>query len=321
MTAIINHHRPRRILTWHVHGNYLYYLSQARHEFYIVTDAQRSPGHSGRSGVLPWGWNVHEAPVEEIRDMAFDAVLYQSRSAWEEERHQLLSPEQLRLPSIYLEHDPPLDHPTEAVHWVDDPSVVLVHVTPFNALMWNGGRCPVRVIEHGVKLVTESWYHGDIERGLVVINNLATRGRRIGQDIFQQAAAQVPLELVGMGSEELGGAGEVPQNMLPACMAAHRFFFHPARYTSLGLAIIEAMMVGTPVVGLATTELATVIRDGENGLIDTRPERLIEGMRHLLSHKATARQLGEAGRRTARERFNIDRFAHDWDRLICEVCG
>ena len=85
--------------------------------------------------------------------------------------------------------------------------------------------------------------------------------------------------------------------------------------------IIEAMMIGAPVVGLATTELSTVIRDGENGLIDTRPERLIDGMRHLLDHKATARQLGEAGRKTALERFNIERFTHDWERLVREVCG
>jgi len=313
--------RPRRILTWHVHGNYLYYLSQARHDFYLVTDAQRSSGHSGRSGVLPWGANVHEAPVEQIRDMNFDMVLYQSRHAWEVERHELLSPEQQRLPAIYLEHDPPLDHPTECAHWVDDPSVMLVHVTPFNALMWDSGAVPVRVIEHGVKLVSESWYHGDIERGLVVINHLGDRGRRVGPDIFREAARSVPLELVGMASTELGGSGEIPQDRLPAYMAAHRFFFHPARYTSLGLAVIEAMMVGMPVVGLATTELATVIRNEENGLIDTRLDRLIDGMQRLLGHKATARELGEAGRRTARERFHIERFKRDWDRLICELCS
>lgn len=33
-----------RILTWHVHGNYLYYLTQAPHEFYLVADAARGPG-------------------------------------------------------------------------------------------------------------------------------------------------------------------------------------------------------------------------------------------------------------------------------------
>ena len=39
-----------RVLTWHVHGNYLYYLSQAPHEFFIVTKPHDPPGYAGRVG-------------------------------------------------------------------------------------------------------------------------------------------------------------------------------------------------------------------------------------------------------------------------------
>ena len=56
--------RPLRILTWHVHGNYLWNLTQVPHEFHLVTDAARSTHHAGRTGTLPWGDNVREAPVE-----------------------------------------------------------------------------------------------------------------------------------------------------------------------------------------------------------------------------------------------------------------
>ncbi len=51
--------RRLRILTWHVHGNYLYNLTQVPHDFWLVTDARRSTHRSGRSGILPWGANVH----------------------------------------------------------------------------------------------------------------------------------------------------------------------------------------------------------------------------------------------------------------------
>jgi glycosyltransferase involved in cell wall biosynthesis len=104
-------------------------------------------------------------------------------------------------------------------------------------------------------------------------------------------------------------------------MAAHRFFFNPIRYTSLGLAVIEAMLVGMPIAGLATTELVSVIKDGENGFIDTRIERLIEAMQSLLDDRGLARRLGDAARRTAEERFSIGRFVADWQRALQRVAG
>ncbi len=59
-----------------------------------------------------------------------------------------------------------------------------------------------------------------------------------------------------MGAEEAGGLGEVRHVELAAFAARYRFFFNPIRYTSLGLAVIEAMMVGMPIVALATTEMS-----------------------------------------------------------------
>jgi glycosyltransferase involved in cell wall biosynthesis len=111
----------------------------------------------------------------------------------------------------------------------------------------------------------------------------------------------------------MDGQGEVAPRDAPAFVAPYRFFFHPIRYTSLGLAACEAMMVGLPIVALATTEMATVVENGVSGWIDTDVERLIEAMRILLKNPAAARQLGNGARRTAVERFSIDRFVRDWN--------
>jgi hypothetical protein len=311
--------RRLRILTWHVHGNYLYNLTQVPHDFYLATDAARSMHHSGRSGTLPWGANVHDAPVERLPEMAFDVVMFQSRNEWDHVQHRVLSEAQRRLPRIYIEHDPPQQHPTDSRHWVDDPNVLLVHVTPFNALMWDCGSTPTRVIEHGVLPLSPARFSGHLARGIVVVNNLQSRGRRLGLDVYRDVAQRVPLTLVGMGSLDVGGAGEVANDRLPDVMAAHRFFFNPIRWTSLGLAIVEAMMVGLPIVGLATTELVTVIRDGENGFIDTRIDRLVDAMQRLLADPAHARQLGAGAMRTARQRFGIERFVADWLAALASI--
>lgn len=314
---------PRRlkILTWHVHGNYLFNLTQVPHDFWLVVDEQRSMHRTGRSGTLPWGENVHEIAADQIKRADFDLVLYQSRQAWDDDRFRLLTAAQRSLPCIVLEHDPPQDSPTDTRHWCDDVNALLVHVTAYNALMWDNGQVPYRVVEHGVRLLSQPPWTGELEQGLVVVNNIGKRGRRLGLDIYTQMSARLPLRLVGMGSSDVGGAGEVLQQDLPQLMTKHRFFFNPIRHTSLGLAVIEAMLLGLPVVGLATTELVTVIQSGHNGFIDTRPERLVEAMEELLSNRSLALEWGQAGQRTARERFSIERFIDDWMQVFHRVAG
>lgn len=311
--------RRLRILTWHVHGNYLYNLSQVPHDFFLVADAQRSTHHTGRSGSLPWGDNVHEVREESVATEHFDVVCYQHRAQWERDRMLVLTEAQRTLPRVVIEHDPPPDHPTDQRHWCDDPGALIVHVTNFNSLMWDNGGTPWRVIEHGVKPLAAPPWRGELLHGLVVVNHLRTRGRKLGADLYEEVGAQVPLHLVGMDSEAMGGLGEVPQRDLPETLAAHRFFFNPIRYTSLGLAVVEALHAGLPVVGLATTELASVIDSGNNGFVDTRLPRLVGVMRELLRDRALAGLWGEAGQRLARERFGIDRFVADWLEVFDEV--
>jgi glycosyltransferase involved in cell wall biosynthesis len=122
-----------------------------------------------------------------------------------------------------------------------------------------------------------------------------------------------------MDTKKIGGLGEILHPQLPDFIKDYRFMFNPIRYTSLGLAVIEAMMVGLPVVGLATTEMVTVIRDGVSGLLHTDTQRLIEGMRNLIENRDLAAQLGRKGKEIALQRFNIDRFAAEWYQLISEV--
>ncbi|HEY3536257.1 MAG TPA: glycosyltransferase [Trinickia sp.] len=311
--------RRLRVLTWHVHGNYLYYLTQAPHDFWLVTRPGNPPGHAGRTGVLPWGDNVHEVDAQEVAAREFDVVLYQHREHWETDRLEVLSDAQRALPRIYLEHDPPQRNPFCERHWVDDPSTLIVHVTPFNRLMWDCGDTPTRVIEHGVVVPEGVRYTGELERGIVVINNLASRGRRLGADIYRSVAERVPLDLVGMDAQSAGGLGEIGNLDLAAFCARYRLFFNPIRWTSLGLAIVEAMTIGMPIVGLATTELVTVIKNGESGFISTDVDSLVQDMQCLLRDRGEARRLGDGARRVALERFSIGRFVEDWCRVLREV--
>ena len=318
---IVKTDRPLRILTWHIHGSYLYYLVQSPHEFYLPVKPGRMEGYGGRAGSFPWPDNVHDVPAAQVKDLDLDCILFQSKRNYLEDQFEILSEEQRSLPRLYLEHDPPREHPTDTRHWVDDPNILLVHVTHFNDLMWDSGRTPTRVIEHGVMVPEDVRYTGEIDRGLVVVNGLAHRGRRLGADIFERVRRQVPLDLVGMEASRLDGIGEVAHEQLPAFEAHYRFFFNPIRYTSLGLAVLEAMMLGMPIVGLATTEMTTTVENGVSGYVDTNVENLVDFMQSLLKNPQKARRLGRGARRIAQERFNIQRFASDWNEAFAQVTG
>lgn len=306
-----------RILTWHVHGNYLYSLTQLPHDFIIPVMPDNRAGYAAIGAGLPWGSNVKMVPASAVHRQKPDCIIYQSDKVYRQDRDRLLSAEQRELPCVYIEHNPPEPHPTNTRHFFRHDRGVLVHVTHYNALMWDSGDVPVAVIEHGVPLLSAALYDGSRQCGITVINHLGKRGRRLGADIYDRAFDRIPLELIGMGSEELrGGLGEVPNRHVPAFLAPYRFFFSPIRYASLGLSLLEAMMVGLPVVGIAATELNQIVRNGTNGYVDHRPDKVFDVARQLLNEPELAHQWGEAARSTARERFNIRRFIDDWETLL-----
>lgn len=113
----------------------------------------------------------------------FDLILFQSARNYQEDQFDILSPEQRSLPRIYLEHNTPHEQATDTRHVVDNPDILLVHVTHYNRLMWDNNRTPVKVIEHGVT-DPQVPYRGDLPKGLVVINHLPAKGPVPGLGYF-----------------------------------------------------------------------------------------------------------------------------------------
>lgn len=307
-------HTRIRIFTWHIHGSYLYYLSLGNYDIYIPVNKNRTEGYYGLGETFPFGDNVQEIDAERVKELEFDCILFQTNTNYLQDQYEILSPEQRELPKIYLEHDPPRQHPTDTRHIVDDPDTLLIHVTHFNRMMWDNNDTPTRVIEHGVT-TPDVAFTGELEKGIVVINNLPSRGRLLGLDLFLEAKKHIPLDLVGMGTETIG-LGEVLHPQLPAFMSKYRFFFNPIRYTSHGLAVCEAMMQGMPVVAMATTEMPAVISNNRNGYIHTDIAQLIKNMQMLLEDRELAIRIGNEGRKIALERYHINRFTHDWEQIF-----
>jgi glycosyltransferase involved in cell wall biosynthesis len=310
-----------RVLTWHIHGSYLYYLTQTPCQWYVPVKPGRPEAYGGcpPGSSYHWGDNVHEIPAEAVADLALDAIVFQSRRNFEEDQYAILSAAQRQLPRLYLEHDPPREHPTDTVHpATQDSAVTIVHVTAFNRLMWDNGANRTHVIDHGVKVPASIHYSGELDRGIVVINNIKKRGRRLGLDIFLQLREVMSLDIVGIGAEEVDGIASLPHGEMLEMIARYRFFLNPIRYTSLGLAVCEAMMVGLPIVGLATTEMAVTIENEVTGFVHTDIDQVRQSAQRLLADPGLARRISANARHYALNRFGIERFAADWGNLLAD---
>ncbi|HLX59538.1 MAG TPA: glycosyltransferase [Ktedonobacteraceae bacterium] len=311
--------RRLNILIWHIHGSYLNTLSRIEHNWYLPTKPGRIEGYIGKGHTFDIPEYVREVPAESVRHLDLDLVICQTPDNYFKDRFEILSAEQCRLPVIYLEHNTPKPGAVDTPHPVDDPNVLLVHVTHYNRLMWDNGRTPNIIIEHSVAIDSSIRYNGRRECGITVINSMQQRPRTVGYDLFLQARQHVPLDVVGMETEAFNGLGDVPYRDLHRLTADYRFLFSPIRYTSLPLAVIEAMTIGMPVVALATTELPTVIAHGETGYISCDIDELIGHMRLLLTNPEEACRLGRNARTVARERFGLERFIRDWNKAFALV--
>jgi len=299
-----------KILIWHIHGSYLDSITSVDHDWYLPVKKGLG-GYDGRRWSSPS--RVHAVPFDRVNELDLDLVIFQSQANLEQDQWDTLSESQRRLPRIYLEHNVPRPHAVDTRHPVDDSTTLLVHVTHFNRLMWDNGRTPTMVIEHSVVIDPTVRYGGTVPRGITAINGIAARPRIGGYDLFLEAREQVPLDIAGIDTETFGGLGDIPYRYLHARMAQYRFLFSPIRYTSLPLAVVEAMTIGMPIVALATTELPTVIENGVTGYTSCNLDELIDRMRYLLAEPETAREMGANARRVALERFGLARFAHDWN--------
>jgi glycosyltransferase involved in cell wall biosynthesis len=308
-----------KILTWHIHGSYLNSLAHSEHDWYIPVKPGHPDRYIGRGSTFVGHEHLHEVPAEEVRTLDLDLILFQCVQNYQEDQYEILSPEQRKLPRIYLEHNVPRPHASDTRHPVDDANILLVHVTQYNRLMWDNGHTPTLVIEHGVSIDNSVRYQGTLEKGLTIVNSMGRRGRITGYDIFQYVRELVPLDIAGMQSDELGGIGDIPYRHLHNIVAQYRFLFSPIRYTSLPLAVVEGLTIGMPIVALATTELPTVIENGKQGYLSCNIEELVAHMRFLLTHPEEARQMGQQAKKLAQERFHIERFVRDWDKAFAVV--
>ncbi|MCW2768145.1 MAG: glycosyltransferase, partial [Nocardioides sp.] len=157
------------------------------------------------------------------------------------------------------------------------------------------------------------------------VNEPVRRGRSVGTDGLMELADEVPVELYGMGVNQLSARGirsheSPPQHDMHRLLVRCAGYVHTARWTSLGLSLLEAMHLGLPVVAVGATEVPRAIPPGAGVVVSSSAELRI-ACRRLLDAPDEARELGSRGRDHAREKYGLGRFLTDWDRLLSQLAN
>ena len=323
-----------RILMWHVHGSWTTSFVQGRHDVVLPVDEERGPDGRGRARTWNWPERVHETPVGQLGGTAFDCVILQRPHEKELCRQWTGRVPGVDVPAFYLEHNTPGCHAATTRHpMADQHAIPIVHVTHFNRLMWDCGRAPTAVVEHGV-IDPGYRYTGEAAGLASVVNEPVRRGRVVGADLLLELAARRdsarrPLDVYGMGMRDLAAeavsAGlsqwtsrlhdDLPQHEMLDRLPHHRAYLHVCRWTSLGLSLIEAMLLGMPVLAVDATEASAAVPP-DGGLVSSDVDALMRRADQWIDDPDSARAAGRAARRHALEKFGLPRFLAEWDRLL-----
>ena len=317
-----------RILLWHVHGSWTDAFVRGRHEYLLPVLPESGAWGLGRAG-RDWPASVQEVSLATLDADSVDAVVLQRPEEAAEVTRLLGRRPGVDLPAVFVEHNTPKgDVPFSRHPLADQHDIPVVHVTHFNELFWDSGQAPTTVIEHGIH-DPGYLYTGELPELGVVVNEPVRRGRVTGTDLLPRFAEAAPLQVFGMGGGELHAAtgiepsrlkvrGDLKTAELHRELARCRVYLHPLRWTSLGLALLEAMHLGMPVLALDTTEAARAV-PAEAGAVSTSVSELLRTARQLINDPEEARRRGKAAREAVLERYGLDRFLADWDTVLADL--
>ncbi|MDN4175470.1 glycosyltransferase [Nocardioides sp. SOB77] len=313
-----------RVLLWHVHGSWTTSFVQGPHEYVVPVTPDRGPDGLGRARTWDWPASVVELPPEQLADAGIDLVVLQRPHELDLAERWLGRRPGVDVPAVYLEHNTPLHgHPDvpDTRHPVAGQSAVpLVHVTGFNELFWDNGEARTTVIDHGIVDPGRRW-SGELAHAAVVVNDPVRRGRSVGTDLLPDLLAVGPVDVFGMRVDQLPPAAglttheDLPQASMHDELARRRVYVHTARWTSLGLSLLEAMHLGMPVVALATTEAAVAVPPAA-GVVTTRRADLRDAVARFLADPAAAAEAGAHAREHALAHYGLPRFLERWDEVL-----
>ena len=147
----------------------------------------------------------------------------------------------------------------------------------------------------GVDLLVHTAAHLEIPQGVRVLVVGGDDGQNQEVERLRQLAQDLDV------AEVVDFVGQVDQEELPVYYSAADVCVVPSFYESFGLAALESMACGTPVVASRVGGLSTIIQHGHTGYLKSWrcPEAFANSLEMITSSKSLLESMGQAARRRA----------------------
>jgi glycosyltransferase involved in cell wall biosynthesis len=187
----------------------------------------------------------------------------------------------------------------------------------------------VEVVHYGLDALPAPWgedAEAPVPAGARVLLCVGRLAQQKGIDVAVRALAKIRehepaavLVVLGEGPERarleaLAGEGVLLPGRVGDVASWYRraeVLVHPSRWEGFGLALLEAMLAGKPVVATRVSSAPEIVTDGETGLLvpPDDPPALAEAVVGLLADPARAAAMGQAGFVRARSEFSVAQMA------------
>ena len=153
---------------------------------------------------------------------------------------------------------------------------------------------------------------------------LKQRGHRIKYLVAGEGSARRELEervkALNLG-DEVRFCGFVSD--APAYLSQIDIFILPSLYEGLGVAVLEAMAAGKPVIASRVGGLPELVADRVTGLLvaPKNTEGLAQAIARLAGEKSLAREMGKRGAERARASFSLEQMAAKNEAYYYELIG
>lgn len=116
--------------------------------------------------------------------------------------------------------------------------------------------------------------------------------------------------------------GALQKEEVVAALNDAEVFALPSLHENFGVAVIEAMAAGTPVIVGERVALAYVLKQSEAGIvIDPTHEALSSSMRYMLSNPTMGVEMGKRGRQVALDKFTWERIVPSLTNVYLQAIG